>query len=234
MPLPTVNAPKYSCVLPQSKKKITFRPFRVKEEKILLLAAESGDLNSIYQSVHDIILSCTDGTLNIFKESSIDSEYALIRLRASSVGETMKPEIDCVHCDNKCSVKISVKDLKIDDSEEKENRIEVSKDMVIELKYPSFAEEIRNNAIDNQIEMVFDSVACSLDKIYYKDEVYDISEYTKKEVKEFVDNLDTEVFKKIVEYVAGKPKVKIPVKFVCPACKKKTDMLLEGIETFFG
>jgi hypothetical protein len=234
MPLPTVNAPKYSCVLPQSKKKITFRPFRVKEEKILMLAAESGDLNDIYQSVHDIILSCTDGTLNIFKESSVDSEYALIRLRASSVGETMKPHLTCVHCENKCSVKISMKDLIVDNSEEKENRIEVSKDMILELKYPSFAEEIRNDAIDDRLEMVFDSVICSIEKIYFQDEVYDISEYTKEEVKDFVDNLDTDVFKKIVEYLAGKPKVKIPVKFVCPACKKKTDMLLEGIETFFG
>ncbi len=125
-------------------------------------------------------------------------------------------------------------DLIVDNSEEKENRIEVSKDMILELKYPSFAEEIRNDAMDDHLEMVFDSVICSIEKIYFQDEVYDISEYTKEEVKDFVDNLDTDVFKKIVEYVAGKPKVKIPVKFVCPACKKKTDMLLEGIETFFG
>jgi len=234
MPLPTVDAPKYNFTLPQSKKKITFRPFRVKEEKVLLLAAESGDINTIYQAVHDIVLSCTNDKLNIFKESSVDSEYALIKLRSSSVGDTMKPNLMCVHCENKCSVKIKSDDLVIDDSNQKENRITVSEDMIIELRYPSFAEEIRNTSIEDNIDMVFDSVSSAINKIYYKDEVFDISEYNKEEIESFVDELETNIFTQIIDYIAGKPKVKIPVKFVCPSCEKTTELLLEGMESFFG
>ena len=97
MPLPTIDTPTYTFTLPQSKKKIKFRPFRVKEEKILLLASETKDLNTIYQAVHDIVLSCTDGKLNIFKESALDAEYSLIKLRASSVGDTVKPDMICIN-----------------------------------------------------------------------------------------------------------------------------------------
>ena len=126
MPLPTVESPIHSFKLPDSKKKVSFRPFKVKEEKVLLLAAESGDLNTIYQAVHDIVLSCTDGKFDIFKESSIDSEYALIKLRASSVGDTMKPDLYCTHCQNPCTVKISTNDLFVDKESEKKPRVKVN------------------------------------------------------------------------------------------------------------
>jgi len=233
MPLPTIDTPTYTFTLPQSKKKIKFRPFRVKEEKILLLASETKDLNTIYQAVHDIVLSCTDGKLNIFKESALDAEYSLIKLRASSVGDTVKPDMICVHCEEKNSLKINTNKLVIDDSNEKENKITINDNMVIELKYPSFAEEIRFSTVDDQVDMVFDSVTAAIDKIYYENEIFDASEYKKEELDEFVNSLETETFKDILEFINGKPKVKIPVKFVCQSCNKKNDYLMEGMESFF-
>ena len=233
MPLPTVDTPTYSITLPDSKRKIKYRPFRVKEEKILLLASESGDANSIYQAVHDIVLSCTDGKLDIFKSTSIDSEYALIKLRASSVGDTMKPDLQCIHCDNSCSVNINSNDIVIDDSTKIDNRIIVNKSIIIDLKFPSFGEELRNSTMEDQVDMVFDSVYCSIDKIYSDDEVFDASDYKKEEIHEFVNNLESDIFTKILEFIKSKPRVKIPVKFICPSCKKENEFKIEGIDGFF-
>ena len=234
MPLPTLDAPTYNLTLPDSKKKIKYRPFRVKEEKVMMIAAESGDINTIYQAVHDIVLTCTNGKLNIFQESSIDSEYALIKLRASSVGETMKPNLLCAHCNHACPVKIKADDLIIDSEGSKENKIKVDKKMIIELKYPSFAEEIKNSGIKDQIDLVFDSVCCAIDKIYYEDEVFDAKEYKQDEIQEFVDALDASVFSEIIEFINTKPRVKIPVKFMCPKCEKENDMKVEGMDGFFA
>tara|TARA_Y100001937_G_C7069564_1_gene307720 strand:+ start:150 stop:854 length:705 start_codon:yes stop_codon:yes gene_type:complete len=234
MPLPTVEAPTYNLTLPDSKKKLKYRPFRVKEEKVLMLASESGDINTIYQAVHDIVLTCTNGKLNIFKESSIDSEYALIKLRSCSVGDTMKPNLLCAHCNNPCSVKIKADDLVIDDKGSKDNKIEVDKKMIIELRYPSFADEIKNSGIKDQVDMVFDSVCSAIDKIYYEEEIFDAKEYKQNEIEEFVDALDASVFTEIIEFINTKPRVKIPVKFKCPKCENDNEMEVEGMEGFFA
>ena len=233
MPLPTVETPTYSFTLPDSKQKIKYRPFRVKEEKVLLLASESGDVNTIYQAVHDIVLSCTDGKLDIFKSTSIDSEYALIKLRASSVGETMKPELQCIHCESSCSVNIKTDDLVIDDSMKKDNRIKVNESIIIDLKFPSFADELRNSTMQDQVDMVFDSVCSSIDKIYSDEEVFDASDYKKEDIEEFVNNLESDIFTQILEFIKSKPRVKIPVKFVCPNCKKENEFKIEGVDGFF-
>ena len=233
MPLPTIEAPTYTFTLPDSKKKIKFRPFRVKEEKVLLLASESGDLNTIYQAVHDITLSCTNGKLNIFNESSLDSEYALIKLRSASIGDTVKPDMICSHCEAKNAVKIKSDEFVIDRENEKENKIKVNETMMLELKYPSFVEDIRNSTLEDQVDLVFNSVRSAINKIYYDDEVFDTSEYKEQEIDDFVNNLDTDTFKKILDFVNGKPKVKIPVKFVCSSCEKENEYLLEGMDSFF-
>jgi len=234
MPLPTIDSPTYTLTLPISKRKISYRPFRVKEEKILMIAAESGDLNTIYQAIQQVVLSCTNETLNIFQESSVDSEYALISLRSSSVGETMKPNLVCSHCNESASVKVTSGDLVIDEDKSIDNKIKISENLVIELKYPSFADEVKNGTLQDEVDMVFDSVCTAIDKIYFDDEIFDTEDYKQDELEEFIDNLNAEVFTQIVEYIKTKPTVKIPIEFVCPHCKKKNDQLLEGMESFFG
>ena len=234
MPLPTIDSPTYTLTLPISKRKISYRPFRVKEEKILMIAAESGDLNTIYQAIQQVVLSCTNETLNIFQESSVDSEYALITLRSSSVGETMKPNLACSHCAESASVKVTCGDLVIDENKSVDKKIEVSENLVIELKYPSFADELKNGTIEDQVDMVFDSVCTAIDKIYFDDEIFDTEDYKQDELEEFIDNLSADKFSEIINFIETKPKVKIPIKFVCPHCKKKNDQLLEGMESFFG
>ena len=239
MPLPKIATPTYSLVLPSTEKEISFRPFLVKEEKLLVLALESEDTKQITTAIKAVLKSCIQ-TKGIKVESlpTFDIEYLFLNIRGKSVGESIDVNIICPD-DEKTTVKvvIDLDDIKVKKTEGHSNKIKLDDTLMMELKYPSLDEFIKNNfdfKDENAMEQSFKLIAASIDKIYNEEEVWVAEDCTKKEITEFLESMNSSQFKKIEEFFTTMPKLSHTIKVKNPNTKVESEVVLEGLASFFG
>ena len=239
MPLPKIATPTYSMVLPSTEKEISYRPFLVKEEKLLVLALESEDTKQITTAIKAVLKNCiqTKG-IKVELLPTFDIEYLFLNIRGKSVGESIDVNIVCPD-DEKTSVKvvIDLDTIQVKKTEGHSNQIKLDGNLMMELKYPSLDEFIKNNfdfKDENAMEQSFKLIAASVDKIYNEEEVWVAADCTKKEIKEFLESMNSSQFKKIEEFFTTMPKLSHTIKVKNPNTKVESEVVLEGLASFFG
>ena len=238
MPLPKISTPTYSMVLPSTEKEINYRPFLVKEEKLLVLALESEDTKQITNAIKAVIKACvlTKG-IKVEALPTFDIEYLFLNIRGKSVGEDLEVNIICPDDDKtQVPVTIDLDDIQVQKTEGHTNKIKLDGNIMIEMKYPSLNEFIKSNfdfKDGSQMDQSFELIAQCIDKIYTEDEVWAAEDCTKKEINEFLESMNSSRFKGIEEFFTTMPKLSHTVKVKNPKTKVESDILLEGLASFF-
>jgi hypothetical protein len=239
MPLPKIVTPTYELDLPSTGQTIKYRPFLVKEEKVLVLAMETEDTKQITNAVKTVIKNCIE-TKGIKVESlpTFDIEYLFLNIRAKSVGEEIEVNIICPDDgETEVPAKINVEDIKVQKNENHNNKIKLDDSIMMEMKYPSLDQFIKNNfdiSENSNIDQSFDLIASCIDKIYTEDEVWSTSDVTKKELLEFMDQMNTTQFKQIEEFFNTMPKLSHKIEVTNPNTNITSEVVLEGLSSFFG
>ena len=238
MPLPKISTPTYELELPSTGKPVKYRPFLVKEEKLLVLALESEDTKQITNAIKAVIKSCilTKG-IKVENLPTFDIEYLFLNIRGKSVGEELDVNIICPDDgETEVPVKINLDDIEVQKNEEHTNQIKLDDSLMMELKYPSLDQFIKSNfdfKETNQMDQSFALIASCIDKIYSEDEVWATADCTKKEVNEFLESMNSSQFKEIEKFFDTMPKLSHTIKVINPKTKVKSDVVLEGLASFF-
>ena len=239
MPLPKIATPTYELELPSTGQTIQYRPFLVKEEKVLVIALESEDTKQITNAIKNVIKNCVL-TKNIKVESlpTFDIEYLFLNIRGKSVGEDIEVNVICPDDQETTStIKLSLDDIKVEKNEEHTNKIKVDKSIMMEMKYPSLDQFIKNNfdfTDTNAMEQSFDLIASCIDKIYTEDEVWAAADVSKKELSDFLEQMNSSQFKEIEKFFETMPKLSHKVTVINPKTKVESEVVLEGLASFFA
>ena len=239
MPLPKIATPTYELELPSTGKTVQYRPFLVKEEKLLVIALESEDTKQITTAIKAVIKACIK-TRGVKGEAlpTFDIEYLFLNIRGKSVGENLDVNIICP--DDKATevkVNINLDDIKCHKNQDHTNKIQLDSNLIMEMKYPSLDEFIKSNfdlEEKNQMEQSFDLIASCIDKIYSEEEVWASEDCTKKEMSEFLESMNSTQFKEIETFFETMPKLSHTIEVVNPNTKKKNEVVLEGLASFFA
>ena len=241
MPLPTIETPSYELKLPSSSKKIKYRPFLVKEEKILILALESRDQNEITNAVTDVLKKCilTRG-VKVDDLPTFDIEYIFLNIRAKSIGEDIKMMVTCPD-DNETKVPVTVyvDQIKVVKPEDHKTDIVLDDKMTLRMKYPSINQFIETNFDVNEdpkenVNKTFKIISECIDTIYTQEDAWDAKDYTSKERVEFIEQLNSKQYKEVEKFFATMPKLSHKIEVTNPNTKKKSSVVLEGLADFFG
>ena len=236
MPLPKISTPTYELTIPSSERKIKYRPFLVKEEKILIIAMESQDDKQIAQAVKDVLGSCilTKG-ISVNKLYTFDIEYLFLNIRGKSVGETVEVLVTCPD-DNttKVPVVVNLDEIKVIRSENHSADISLDGNLSMRMKYPSMGEFVKSNFnVEMKVDDTFDMVCSCIEQVYSEEESWAAADCTKKELLEFLEQLDSSQFKKIETFFETMPKLSHTFKVMNPNTKIESDITLEGLNAFF-
>ena len=239
MPLPKVNTPTYELVLPSTNKKIKYRPFLVREEKILIMALETEDVKQITSSVIEILNACilTRG-IKIEKLATFDLEYLFLNVRAKSVGESIDVNVTCPD-DNKTTVevKVDIDSIKIIKSKNHKDTVKLDDTLSLKLNYPSIEQFIENNfesSKGGEVTNTLDMITSCIDMIYSDEESWIASETSKKDLEEFVEQLNTKQFRVIEGFFDTMPKLSHSIKVKNPKTDVESTVVLEGLAAFFS
>jgi hypothetical protein len=239
MALPKIELPIYSVKLPSTQKEIKIRPFTVKEEKILLMALQSKDQMEIINTVKQVINNCIlDGKVNVDKLPFFDIDYLFIALRAKSVGETITLKFKCKNvvndkvCDAGLGVQADISNIVIDNLDQNKD-IQISKDLIIRMKYPTYSVMKMINDSDTELDTKIKYIMASVDKVIEKDTVHDANEYTKEELQNFIEGLTREQFEKLEEFVDNYPSFSVLLERKCPKCGFNHRMRYTDFSDFF-
>lgn len=238
MPLPKPTVPTYELELPSTGKKIKYRPFIVKEEKILLLAMESEDGEQITTAVKDILKNCILSRIKVEDLSSFDLEYIFLRIRAVSAGEDISLKVTCLD-DNTTTVDVSINlmDVEVHKPEGHTNKIMIDDQIGMVLKYPAMNQFVDLTLLEKELDTtdeVFDTLASCVDQIFQGDEVWDSSTTTKKEIIGFIESLTQKQFESIQNFFDTMPILRHEFKVINPNTGVESTYTLEGLQSFFG
>jgi len=240
MPLPKITTAEYELKLPSSGKTIKYRPFLVREEKILILSLESEDRKQITSAVKQVLKECvlTKG-IKVDQLPSFDIEYLFLNVRSKSVGETIDLVVTCGDDGTtEVPVTVPIDEIKVTKSDDHSQDIELSDGYTVRMKYPSLQQFIENNFTEVEgedlVDKSFDMVANTIDMVYNDEEMFSASECTKKELKEWVETLTSAQFQKIEKFFETMPKLSHTLKVVNPNTKKENTVVLEGLSDFFA
>ena len=239
MPLPKIATPTYELVLPSTEQPIQFRPFLVKEEKLLVLALESEDTKQITTAIKAVLKSCvlTKG-VKVENLPTFDIEFLFLNIRGKSVGEELQVNIICPDDEEtQVTVDVFLDDIQVQKNEEHTNKIQLDENLMMEMKYPSLDQFIKNNFDfneTNQMDQSFQLIATCIDKIYTEDEVWATADCTKKEVNDFLEQMNSGQFKEIEKFFETMPKLSHTIKVTNPKTKVESDVVLEGLASFFA
>jgi len=236
MALPKINTPTYELEVPSTGEKIKYRPFLVKEEKILLIASESGKQEDVITAIKQIATECTFGKLKVGRMPMFDVEYIFLQIRAKSVGEVS--ELTLVAPDDKetrVDIEIDLSEIKVQESEGHTNKIELTDEMGIYMQYPTVDTFSKSGMTEITATNMLDVISSCIFEIYDKkgEEVFQAKDSTKKELVDFIEQLDTKQFAKIQDFFDTMPKLKHVVTVKNPKTKKETDVVLSGLSDFF-
>tara|TARA_Y100000287_G_scaffold181071_1_gene176679 strand:+ start:4272 stop:4997 length:726 start_codon:yes stop_codon:yes gene_type:complete len=241
MPLPTISTPTYELTLPSSGKTVKYRPFLVKEEKILILALESQDPKQITTAIKQVLKSCvTARGIKIESLPTFDIEYLFLNVRGKSVSESVELVITCGD-DGETQVPVSVfiDEIKVVKSPDHKKDIQIDDHITIQMKYPSMDEFVKNNFVVDgddvsQVEQSFEVIAACIDQIYTEEDAWSSSDLTKKELVTWIEGLTSSQFKQIEEFFETMPKLSHTIEVMNPNTKKKNTVVLEGLTSFFA
>jgi hypothetical protein len=236
MALPKLNVPTYELAIPSTDEKIKYRPFLVKEEKILLIAMESGNTKDMLQAVKDIVAECTFNKLNLGNTPMFDVEYIFLNIRAKSVGEVSKLKVLCQDDgETYANIEIDLNDVQVQVDEGHTNKIELTDEMGVIMKYPTIDSFNSNDIVDISAENMLEVIAACIAQIYDKggEEVYDSKDSTKKELVEFVEQLNTKQFADVQKFFDTMPSLKHEITVKNPKTKKESKVVLTGLNDFF-
>ena len=241
MPLPTIETPTYELNLPSTGKKIKYRPFLVKEEKILIIALDSRDQNEITNSVKDVLKKCvlTRG-VKIDDLPTFDIEYIFLNIRAKSIGEDIKLVVTCPDDkETEVPVTIYVDEIKVVKSKDHKRDISLDKNLILRMKYPSLNQFIQSNfetkdESQTTVDKTFQLIADCMDTVYTEEEAWESGDYSPNERLSFIEQLNSKQFKEVERFFATMPKLSHTIEVTNPNTKKKSKVVLEGLADFFG
>lgn len=244
--LPKLDVPVYDIDLPVCKKKLKYRPFLVKEEKLLLMAMESNDEKTMIETIKQIINNCCLEDVDVDTLPVPDLEYFFLNLRARSVGEVVELQYKCNNtvkdengedktCGNLVPLELKILNVRPEISPEHSNKIELSEKMGIVMKYPNFKmmEKLESSAEESEVQKLMNIICECVDYIYDSDSVYYRKDIETKELVDFIENLGRSHFEKIQKFFETMPKLKQQLKFECKKCGYKDNVMIEGLQNFF-
>lgn len=246
MGLPKVAVPEYSLNLPSTGKEIKYRPFLVKEEKLLLIAMESEDEKQILNSTKKVIENCVFGDIEIDKLPTFDIEYIFLWLRARSKGEVIELKYKCPTCKGQIPISFNVEDIKIKRHENHNTKIEINDTLGVVMKYPNLTSAPSDREEnDTDIDVLLKTMLKSIDYIYDNDSMYSSKDYKEQELQDFLESLNDKQFKAIADFFETMPKISHNVLLECKnkakgegkkkdkVCGYKEELVLEGLQSFF-
>jgi len=236
MALPKLNsAPKYALTIPSTGQEIYFRPFLVKEQKVLLIAYESKDRKQVVKAILDTVEACVEGEIDTRKLTTFDVDYLFTQIRGKSVGEKVDLRIKCTHCDQFNEVQVNIEEIEV--PEVKGSKvIELNKDISIKLQYPSYYQFIRNPKIlesESDTETIMEIIISCMESIQTEEENILLKDESREEIVRFLDSMTSEQFEKISAFVQEMPSMKKEVEFQCVSCSETSEVMLQGIDDFF-
>ena len=241
MPLPTIETPTYELKMPSSGKKIKYRPFLVKEEKILIIALESKNQNEITNAVKDVLKKCilTRG-VKVDDLPTFDIEYIFLNIRAKSIGEDIRLTVTCPDDrETQVPVTIYVDEIKVTKPEGHTNDVVIDDKLTLRMKYPSLNQFVENNfEVDDDPEVLvnktFKVVADCMDTVFTEEDAWEAKDYTSSERVKFIEQLNSKQYKKVENFFATMPKLSHTIEVINPNTKEKSSVVLEGLADFFG
>ena len=239
MPLPKIATPTYELELPSTGEPIQYRPFLVKEEKLLVIALESEDTKQITTAIKNVIKNCiyTKG-IKVESLPTFDIEYLFLNIRGKSVGEELEVNLICPDDETtNVPVKIDIDSIKVQFDENHSKKIKIDDSIMMEMKYPSLDQFIKNNFDFNQnnaMDQSFELIASCVDKIYTKEEVWSSADVTKKELIDFLEQMNSSQFKEIEKFFETMPKLSHKITIINPNTKVESDVVVEGLASFFA
>jgi hypothetical protein len=239
MPLPKIATPTYELELHSTGETIQYRPFLVKEEKVLVIALESEDTKQITTAIKSVIKNCilTKG-IKVETLPTFDIEYLFLNIRGKSVGEELEVNIICPDDgETQVPVKVNLDDIQVQKQEEHTKRVKLDDSIMMEMKYPSLDQFIKNNfdlTQGNTMDQSFELIASCIDKIYTEEEVWAAADCSKKELNEFLESMNSSQFKGIEQFFETMPKLSHTIKVKNPVTEVESEVVLEGLASFFA
>lgn len=231
--LPKLNsAPKYTLVIPSTKKKIRYRPYLIKEEKVLLLAMESEDTREIFNSILDTIDACVQDDVDRASLTTFDVEYMFLKLRSKSVGEKASVGIKCEKCENVTPVEINLEDVVVT-TPDLPNKIELG-EYLLEVKWPSYNDVANIDKDASQSDQTFATIRSTLVALHTNDERILFEQYEDKDIDEFIESMNRSQFEQLNKFIESIPTVQTVVEFKCEKCLTDNTKKLQGMQDFFS
>ena len=236
MALPRLNdSPNYDLVIPSMKKSVSFRPFLVKEEKILLMALESDDQKQILNTVINTIKACVTEDIDTTRLTTFDIEYMFLKIRAKSVGETSTIVMKCNECESSNDIALNIDDVEIE-VPDISNTIELDNQITLEMKWPTFDNIVKDDILSSEssVDQIFGLIRSSIDVIKTNEERFSAKDQTAQELDSFIESMNNQQFTKVREYVEKMPKLTHDVAFTCKKCNHQNNIVVEGMQSFFS
>ena len=232
MALPRIDTPTYQLTLPSTQQKIDFRPFLVREQKIIMMAQESQDEKQMVRAMSDLVTSCTFNKFDVNKLPIFDVEYMFLKIRGKSIGETVELNLMCPDDgETQVPTKINLEEIEVSMTVGHSNMIDITDNIKLQLRYPIYSDATQVGGLD-QSDGVFKLLTRCIDKIIYGDQEYNRVDITDKEIEEFIDQLNTDQLNNIVEFFNTMPKLRHVVQITNPKTKVKSEVVLEGLQNF--
>lgn len=234
MALPKLNSdPKYKVTIPSSGKEVSFRPYLVKEEKVLMMAFESQDQKQALRAIVDTLSACIDEEIDISSLKTFDIEYLFTQIRSKSVGEHSTVYLTCTECSSKNEQTVDIANVAVTESKV-DKLIELTPSVSVEMDYPSYNDVMSTNLEGDEIEVGFSMVVNSIKAIITEEERTDSKDVSKKELTEFVESMNQQQFQKVSEFLNEIPSMEHDVEFTCKDCGHENQMKLKGIQDFLS
>jgi hypothetical protein len=246
MGLPRIAVPEYSLILPSTGKEIKYRPFLVKEEKILLMAMESENSQEVITATTNVIKNCVFGEIDVDTLPTFDIEYIFLWLRGRAKGEKIELNYKCPKCEEQIPLSFNIEDVKIHRNDKHEQKIQVNEELGVMMKYPNMALQVllESSQEKNQIEQLFMTIRLCIDYIYDNEKMYSSKDHTEQELVDFLESLSDNQFQKLSKFFETMPKLQHEIELNClnnksdknkkkVVCGYKEPLVLEGLQSFF-
>jgi len=230
--LQNASLPQYTMTLPVSNQTVKFRPFVVKEEKILLVALQSKNPNQINDAMRNVVSVCTSGVLDTRKLCAADTEYAFLQIRSKSVGEEVKPQVTCTNCQKSTNIKIKLDEITIGKKQENtdDTSVVINDNLSLIMRYPSIHDF---DYTKDEVEMAFELAKKCIEAVVLNDQLHQAADISPKELSDFVDNMMPDQFAKLIEFIQTSPELKYSFNYNCPSCGSAVRVELKSVSDFF-
>jgi len=233
MALPKINStPKYDMTIPSTNETVRFRPFLVKEEKVLMIAMESNDNKQMLNSIVDTLDACVENGVKRESLTTFDVEYMFTKLRAKSVGETANLGVDCQHCEEQNEITVDIDTIEVD-VPDTDTMIDIGNNINVEMRWPSFTNLSQLDLQGSETEQAFAILRASIAAVHTEEERIDLKDESNKEIQDFIESMNRHQFEKIQKFVEAMPTLSHQVNFKCTSCKKDNEITLQGMQSFF-